>query len=69
MNAYYKVNLDLSSQNGNNTLTAENPGIFRLYCEYHESKISVQFIVLSKDASYLSKMIEQTIYTTLFVNR
>lgn len=49
INAPYDINLDLApGKNGNVTINADQPGIYRFYCEYHEPTMSGQFIVLPK---------------------
>ena len=50
INAPYNVNLDLApGKNGNVTINADQPGIYRFYCEYHEPTMSGQFIVWPKE--------------------
>jgi len=49
INAPYNINLDLApGKNGNVTINADQPGIYRFYCEYHEPTMSGQFIVWPK---------------------
>ena len=49
INAPYDINLDLApGKNGNVTINADQPGIYRFYCEYHEPTMSGQFVVLPK---------------------
>lgn len=49
INAPYDINLDLApGKNGNVTINADQPGIYRFYCEYHEPTMSGQFVVLAK---------------------
>ena len=49
INAPYDINLDLApGKNGNVTINADHPGIYRFYCEYHEPTMSGQFVVLPK---------------------
>ena len=49
INAPYNINLDLApGKNGNVTINADEPGIYRFYCEYHEPTMSGQFIVWPK---------------------
>jgi nitrous oxide reductase len=49
INAPYNVNLNLEQgKNGSISFVANEPGIFRYYCEYHEPTMSGQFVVLPK---------------------
>ena len=49
INAPYNVNLNLGQgKNGSISFVANEPGIFRYYCEYHEPTISGQLVVLPK---------------------
>lgn len=49
INAPYDINIDLApGKNGNVTINADQPGIYRFYCEYHEPTMSGQFIVFPK---------------------
>ena len=49
INAPYNVNLNLGQgKNGSISFVANEPGIFRYYCEYHEPTMSGQFVVLPK---------------------
>jgi nitrous oxide reductase len=49
INAPYNVNLNLEQgKNGFFSFVANEPGIFRYYCEYHEPTMSGQLIVLPK---------------------
>ena len=49
INAPYNVNLTLGQgKNGSISFVANEPGIFRYYCEYHEPTMSGQLVVLSK---------------------
>ena len=45
----YNVNLNLGQgKNGSISFVANEPGIFRYYCEYHEPTMSGQLVVLPK---------------------
>ena len=49
INAPYNVNLNLGQgKNGSISFVANEPGIFRYYCEYHEPTMSGQLVVLPK---------------------
>ena len=49
INAPYNVNLTLGQgKNGSISFVANEPGIFRYYCEYHEPTMSGQLVVLPK---------------------
>jgi nitrous oxide reductase len=49
INAPYNVNLNLEQgKNGSISFVANEPGIFRYYCEYHEPTMSGQLVVLPK---------------------
>ena len=49
INAPYNVNLNLGQgKNGSISFVANEPGIFRYYCEYHEPTMSGQLVVLLK---------------------
>ena len=49
INAPYNVNLNLGQgKNGSISFVANEPGIFRYYCEYHEPSMSGQVVVLPK---------------------
>ena len=49
INAPYNVNLNLGqAKNGSISFVANEPGIFRYYCEYHEPTMSGQLVVLPK---------------------
>ena len=49
INAPYNVNLNLGQgNNGSISFVANEPGIFRYYCEYHEPTMSGQLVVLPK---------------------
>lgn len=49
INAPYNVNLNLEQgKNGSISFVANEPGIFRYYCEYHEPSMSGQLVVLPK---------------------
>ena len=49
VNAPYNVNLNLGQgKNGSISFVANEPGIFRYYCEYHEPTMSGQLVVLPK---------------------
>ena len=49
INAPYNVNLNLGQgKNGTISFVANEPGIFRYYCEYHEPTMSGQLVVLPK---------------------
>ena len=49
INAPYNVNLNLGQgKNGSISFVANEPGIFRYYCEYHEPTMSVFVVVLPK---------------------
>ena len=49
INAPYNVNLNLEQgKNGSISFVANEPGIFRYYCEYHEPSMSGQVVVLPK---------------------
>lgn len=46
INAPYNINLDLGQgKNGSTSFIANEPGIFRYYCEYHEPTMSGQLVV------------------------
>ena len=49
INAPYNVNLNLGQgKNDSISFVANEPGIFRYYCEYHEPTMSGQLVVLPK---------------------
>ena len=49
INAPYNVNLNLGQgKNGSISFVANEPGIFRYYCEYHEPTMSGQLVVIPK---------------------
>ena len=49
INAPYNVNLNLGQgKNGSLSFVANEPGIFRYYCQYHEPTMSGQLVVLPK---------------------
>jgi nitrous oxide reductase len=49
INAPYNVNLNLEQgKNGSISFVANEPGIFRYYCEYHEPTMSGQLVVMPK---------------------
>jgi plastocyanin len=49
INAPYDVNLNLGQgKNGSVSFIAKDPGIFRYYCEYHESTMNGQLVVIPK---------------------
>jgi nitrous oxide reductase len=49
INAPYNVNLNLGQgKNGSISFVANEPGIFRYYCEYHESTMNGQLVVIPK---------------------
>lgn len=49
INAPYVVNFNLGQgKNDSVPFVAKDPGIFRYYCEYHESTMSGQLVVIPK---------------------
>lgn len=49
INAPYNINLNLGQSKSNSiSFVANEPGIFRYYCEYHEPTMSGQLVVLPK---------------------
>lgn len=47
INAPYNINLDLGQgKNGSTSFTANEPGIFRYYCQYHQPTMNGQLVVL-----------------------
>ena len=49
INAPYVVTFNLGQgKNGSVPFVAKDPGIFRYYCEYHESTMSGQLVVIPK---------------------
>ena len=50
INAPYDINVNLGQgKNGSIAFVANEPGIFRYYCEYHEPTMSGQLVVLPKE--------------------
>jgi nitrous oxide reductase len=48
INAPYKINLDLApGQNGTLSFLANHPGIYQLYCAYHEPTMTGQLLVVA----------------------